>query len=254
MARSASRSTSPAFGSLRGGRLSSRRPGRRAAAAALAACLLQGCATGHLIDAARIDERVAHIHRAWTDGERLYVRYTASLTSEGGRPLGEVERTAAIDLDALRAAARAPANALPVRWLADGSGASDGWRALPMRRSGAGDDGYGDGDGHAGAPSRDGDGRDGHGSHAAHAAVVGATPAVAGPPPALAVYVADGGGAPVAFALADGLAPAEIPVGALSRGHTASWVWPLLPLTVAFDVFTTPVMVFFAFPLVALGD
>ena len=32
----------------------------------------------------------------------------------------------------------------------------------------------------------------------------------------------------------------ELPAGALHRDRTAAWVWPLVPITVALDVITTP--------------
>lgn len=238
---------------------------QRTLALVLVAWLTQGCATGHLLDAARRDERVERIDDAWTDGARLYVRYTARVTTERGDPVGRRDRTAALDLAALREAAGAPVDALPVQWVT--LARVDGARRLAVRRTAATTpadgallafgasppEANGNGHGYRRNGHHDVDGRgDGRVSGTGAADGVSVLPVVATGVPWLRVR--RGGDTPATFALVDGRRPVAVPVAALERGTTAPWAWPLVPFTAIFDVATTPVMVFFALPLLSFGD
>jgi hypothetical protein len=52
-----------------------------------------GCVTGHLLDAARRWETSADVEAASLDGDRLALRYRATVTDDNGEPIGERRRS-----------------------------------------------------------------------------------------------------------------------------------------------------------------
>jgi len=84
----------------------------------LVALAMQGCVTGHLLDAARRIERPVAYEEAALDGDRLVVRYAAAVTDDDGQPIGRAERRAAIALADMRRA-DVPIERFPVRHLPD---------------------------------------------------------------------------------------------------------------------------------------
>jgi len=180
---------------------------------ALLALGIQGCLTGHLLDAARRREQPVAYREAFVDGDRLLLGYTALVTDDLGAPLAHRERRAALALADLRRGDRtvdaflvvrlpddAPLRGQPVALRAADAGGRDGSPFLAIER-GAGDR------------------------------------------PVLFVLHAPGDGPYQPFYSA-----------ALTRTRTAVWVYPLLPLSLAVDVATDPVLLFFAPAVMVLGD
>jgi hypothetical protein len=64
----------------------------------LLALAAQGCATGHLIDAARRIEQPLAYQEAALDGDRLQLRYTAMVLDDNGDRLDRRERRVAVAL------------------------------------------------------------------------------------------------------------------------------------------------------------
>lgn len=64
------------------------------------------------------------------------------------------------------------------------------------------------------------------------------------------------GGRPLRFVLHEPRGGPYAPFysGALTRTRTAAWVYPLLPLALAVDAATDPVLLFFAPAVMVLGD
>jgi hypothetical protein len=61
-----------------------------------------GCVTGHLLDAARRWETPADVEAASLDGDRLALRYRATVTDDDGEPIGERRRSIAVPVAVLR--------------------------------------------------------------------------------------------------------------------------------------------------------
>jgi hypothetical protein len=175
----------------------------------LLAVVTPGCVTGHLLDAARQIERPIAYQEASVDGDQLVVRYSAAVTDDDGRPLGRVDRRAAIALADLRRP-DLTVERFPVRRLRERG-------ALPGRPIAlAGRDG--------GGPILEvEDGPDGR--------------------PLRLVLTNTGDGPPGAFYSA-----------VLTERRTAAWVYPLLPLTLAVDAVSNPVLLFFAPAVIVFAD
>jgi len=187
---------------------------RHGIALALLALGAQGCLTGHLLDAARRREQPVAYHDASIDGGRLLLGYSAVVSDDQGRHLERTERWAALALADLRRADLAVA-AFPVARLAHDAPVHGRRVAL-----------------HAG--------RDGR---------------LDGPPPFLEI---DEGpdGRQLRFVLHEtpGVPYPPFYSAALTRTRSAPWVYPLLPLSLAVDAATNPVLLFFAPAVMVLGD
>lgn len=240
-----------------------RRPGAatRAIGLLLAAGCSQACVSGHLIDHARRDERPVRIDAVASDGRQLHVEYLASVTNEWGDRVGSRRRAARVPLAPLTPPGSVAADAIPVRWVAAREPVEERWKALPLRPPARTASANGSGSGVAVA-ARDGGGNghrspngNGNGHVSSGPRPASYAPAPGAPPQAWLVESEDGRLLGIALAPGPG-APegAQLPAGALTRTGTASWVWPLVPLAGAFDVLAAPVLVFFAVPMVVLGD
>jgi len=185
---------------------------RRALALTLLALAAQGCITGHLLDTARRVERPSAYQDACVDGDRLLLRYTATITDHFGQPLGHRERRVAIALAHLQRA-DVPVEAFPFDDIADAT----------LR---------------CGQPV------------AFHVA--------GGPVPLPPLLDVENGpdGRPARLILHDAQGGAYAPLysSALTRTRTARWVYPLLPLSLAFDAATNPVLLFFAPAVIVVGE
>jgi hypothetical protein len=61
-----------------------------------------GCVTGHLLDAARRWETSADVEAASLDGDRLALRYRATVTDDNGEPIGERRRSIVLRIASLQ--------------------------------------------------------------------------------------------------------------------------------------------------------
>jgi hypothetical protein len=186
---------------------------------ALCALVGSGCVTGHAWQAARRWERVDAYREARVVGDRLLVYYTASVTTDEDRRVGQRDRWAEIPLDELRAAP--PVERFRVRRL----------RAAPA--AGAGEmvavcDATGDAEA---APC------------AARRSAGRPSLCLLGDDGAAGFVLADGAGSYPAFHSA-----------ALTRTTTAPWVYPVLPFTIALDSVMVPGLLLLAPVWIVLGD
>ncbi len=174
----------------------------------------QGCLTGHLLDAARRREQPVAFRQAFVDVDRLLLAYTALVTDDLGEPLARRERRAALALADLRRRDLA-ADAFPVARLADDA---------PL----------------GGQPVALGAGGDRRGDRSS---------------PFLEIEEGTGG-RPLRFVLHEPRGGPYAPFysAGLTRTRTAAWVYPLLPLVLAVDAATDPVLLFFAPAVMVLGD
>ena len=90
---------------------------RRAGTAVLLALGVEGCFTGHLLDAARRCEQPIAFQDAFVDDDRLVLRYTALVADDLGEPLGHEDRAASIALADLRRSDVPPVESFPVERL-----------------------------------------------------------------------------------------------------------------------------------------
>ena len=192
----------------------SARPPRGGIALALLALGAQGCISGHLLDAARRRERPVAYHDASIDGGHLLLAYSALVTDDLGRHPERTERRVALALTDLRRGDLA-VEAFPVARLA--ADAPLGGEPVAL---------------HPGTDGRS-----------------------AGPPPFLEIDVGPEG-QHVRFVLHDtrGVPYPPFYSAALTRTRTVPWVYPLLPLSLAVDAATNPVLLFFAPAVMVLGD
>ncbi len=61
---------------------------RRRASAVVLLLALPGCVMGHVVDAGRRRETPVAVTAAGVDDDRLLIRYVATVTDDGGAPLG----------------------------------------------------------------------------------------------------------------------------------------------------------------------
>ena len=193
---------------------------RCAAALALLALGAQACITGHLLDAARRVEQPIVYHDAFVDHDRLLLGYTALVTDADGQPLAREERRVAIALVRLRRA-EMPLEALRYEARADDV-------PLHGRQVGL----------FVGATSPN-----------------GAAAGLAPPPPFLEI-INGPTGRPERLVLhdAEDNRYARFYSAAFTRRRMAPWVYPLLPLSLAIDAATNPVLLLFAPAVIVVGD
>jgi hypothetical protein len=168
-----------------------------------------------LLDAARRRERVLAYREAFTDGERLVLRYDALVTNDVDEPIERTRRWASVALPDLREA-RAVGD-VPVEWLASDHALARRTHGVPVPMSAAAE------------PSP--------------------------PAPFLDVRREDGRDVAVAFHPADGPDGSVVFYsGSLTRSRTAPWVYPLVPFAAAVDLVSNPVLLFLAPIVIVLGE
>lgn len=184
----------------------------------MAGLLGQGCATGALLEAGERTEAVVSYREAFTDGERLWLAYDTELSNPRGEALARGSRTAVVALADLDPARGYPLDALPLEHDPSAAASAAALRRVglrPLADSSAPDPGD----------------------------------------PVLLVEEADGRATGFSLVSFQGLPPeARFHSGSLLERKTAPWVYPLLPLAVAYDAVAVPTMAFFAIPFFVIGD
>ena len=187
-----------------------------ASALLLLSFVVAGCWSGHLFEMGRVRESVVAYHGAFSDGERLLLDYSVELADWRGRPLRHERRAAAVPVAALSAAPELPVDAFPVeRMRLSGARSSDD-RRLPL--------------------------------------VAADTPDAAPGAPYVAVLGGDGRHAGFLLCAAHDLCRGVFRSEALYRDHTAWWVYPILPFSVALDLVLLPAQVIGVAPFFLLGE
>lgn len=184
----------------------------------LAGLLGQGCATGALFDAGRRTETVLSYQEAFTDGERLWLVYDTEISNRRGEPVAQASRTAILALEDLDPARGHPLDALPMERTAEAAPISLELRRVRVE------------------------------SRAARSSPAGSEPHL---------LVEETNGRATGFTLVafeDLPAESRLHSGSLIERETAPWVYPLLPLAVAYDAVAVPTTALFAIPFFVIGD
>lgn len=193
---------------------------------ALLAPLVSGCWSGFAWQSARRQETVTRFSDAWSDGERLVLRFDVALADRDGAVVAHEPRAAQLRLSDLAAVPELAVDAIPVREVPVPPPLGPEDRPVPIFRDAGESDG-------------------GHATGAAQAA-----------PLLLVVRQREGaeGGLELFSTTPETARLGWLDADVLYRERLAWWMAPVLPLAAAFDLAILPFQLLTAWPFFVLGD